>query len=132
RNSRGSWFVPEPRKLDTGGAMSGEWESLSMIDCNPARIRAADITISIVTVSYNSAKTIAQTLKSVIDQRHPHIEHIVVDGGSTDGTVSIVRDFERQNLRWISEPDRGMYDAMNKGMALANGMCVGILNYDDF
>ncbi len=90
--------------------------------------------VSIVTVCYNSAATIADAMASVLSQSWPDIEYIVVDGGSTDGTQSIIQSFEptfENRLHWISEPDHGIYDAMNKGIRLATGDVVGILNSDD-
>jgi len=86
--------------------------------------------ISIITAVYNGAATIGDCLKSVASQRH-RCEHIVVDGGSMDGTVEEVRRHPHV-ARLVSEPDRGMYDAMNKGIRLASGEVVGILNADDF
>jgi glycosyltransferase involved in cell wall biosynthesis len=86
--------------------------------------------VSIITVAYNAAAMIAETLQSVSAQEHPDIEHIVVDGGSTDGTVCIVQGFPSVS-RFISGPDCGIYDAMNKGNALATGDVFGILNADD-
>lgn len=91
--------------------------------------------ISIITVVRNGAGTIAGALQSVADQDWPEVEHIVVDGASTDGTVEEIRRFAALrpgSVRWISEPDRGLYDAMNKGIAMATGEVVGILNADDF
>jgi len=85
--------------------------------------------ISVITVAFNAADTIEDTLKSVASQTHSEIEHIVVDGGSTDGTMEVVRRFG--HVRWISESDRGIYDAMNKGLAVATGDVVGFLNADD-
>ena len=87
--------------------------------------------VSIITVSFNSAKTIADTIESVLSQDYPEIEYIVVDGGSTDGTVQIIEEYQDRISHWISEKDRGMYDAMNKGIALATGDVIGILNSDD-
>ena len=87
--------------------------------------------ISIVTVSYNSAATIADTLRSVREQTHTDIEHIVVDGGSIDGTLAVVKREGAHVVRLLSEPDRGIYYAMNKGFALASGEMVGFLNADD-
>ena len=87
--------------------------------------------VSIITVSFNSAKTIAHTIESVLSQDYPEIEYIVVDGGSTDGTVQIIQAHQERISHWISEKDRGMYDAMNKGIALATGDVIGILNSDD-
>lgn len=87
--------------------------------------------ISIVTVAYNSASTIGDTLDSVAQQTHPQIEHIVVDGASTDDTMAIVRARGGRVSQLVSEPDRGIYDAMNKGLALASGELIGFLNADD-
>ena len=87
--------------------------------------------ISIVTVAFNSGATIGQTLDSVAQQSHGDVEHIVIDGGSTDGTVDIVRRHGASVGRFVSEPDRGIYDAMNKGVAAATGEVVGFLNADD-
>lgn len=88
------------------------------------------LTVSIITASYNSASTIRECLDSVKDQGD-NVEHIVIDGGSTDGTLDIVRSYPHIS-RVISGPDRGIYDAMNKGIALATGDVIGILNSDDF
>jgi len=87
--------------------------------------------ISIITVCFNSAKTIAATLRSVASQSGVDCEHIVVDGGSTDGTMEIVRQNGSHVARAVSEPDRGIYDAMNKGLAMSSGDLVGFLNSDD-
>lgn len=91
--------------------------------------------ISIITAAYNSAATLGDTMRSVLSQSYEDWEHIVVDGGSKDGSVELIREMEPQyggRLRWVSEPDRGIYDAMNKGIAMATGDVVGILNSDDF
>lgn len=89
------------------------------------------VTISVITVSYNSAATIRDTLRSVAEQDYDHVEHIVVDGGSTDETMAIVDSGLRSGGRAISEPDKGLYDAMNKGVAMATGDVIGFLNSDD-
>lgn len=86
---------------------------------------------SIVTVCFNSARTIADTLSSVRGQSRQDFEHIVVDGGSTDGTMAVVNDFAHPRLRAVSEPDDGLYDAMNKGLGMAKGDYVLFLNSDD-
>jgi glycosyltransferase involved in cell wall biosynthesis len=88
--------------------------------------------ITIITVSFNAEQTIADTLQSVSSQRYGHIEHIVIDGASKDGTVGIVNERGSHLAKFVSEPDRGIYDAMNKGIALATGDVVGFLNADDF
>ena len=87
--------------------------------------------ISIITVCYNAADTIGETLDSVADQTYQDIEHIVIDGGSTDGTGAVLKAKGRRVAIWRSEPDRGIYDAMNKGILLATGDVVGMLNADD-
>jgi glycosyltransferase involved in cell wall biosynthesis len=87
--------------------------------------------VSIITVARNSAATIASTIRSVAAQTYPNIEYIVIDGASGDGTQTIVERYGGNVTRFVSEPDRGMYDAMNKGIALASGEVVGILNSDD-
>jgi glycosyltransferase involved in cell wall biosynthesis len=88
--------------------------------------------ISIITVSYNNAGTIADAINSVLAQTYKEIEYIVVDGASTDGTKDIVASFGQRISRFISEPDKGLYDAINKGIRIASGEIVGILNSDDF
>lgn len=87
--------------------------------------------ISIITVAYNSAATIGDTLKSVAVQTYPNIEHIVIDGASSDATVAIVQSGGGRVTKLVSERDQGIYDAMNKGLALATGDFVGFLNADD-
>ena len=86
-------------------------------------------TLTIITPCLNAAGTLSATLASVREQAYPGLEHIVVDGGSTDGTLALLRDAE--GIRWISEPDRGLADALNKGIAMASGDLVGELNADD-
>ncbi len=86
---------------------------------------------SVITVCFNSAATIADTLSSVAAQEGVEVEHIVVDGASTDGTMEVIRGHAWKPARVISEPDRGIYDAMNKGIAAATGEVVGFLNADD-
>lgn len=88
--------------------------------------------VSIITVAYNSVATIADTLRSVSVQTYPDIEHIVIDGGSTDGTQEIVAREGVRVSHMVSEPDDGIYDAMNKGLRLASGEIVGFLNSDDY
>lgn len=88
-------------------------------------------TISIITVSYNSKNVIEETILSVINQTYEKIEYIIIDGGSTDGTIDIIKKYENQITHWISEPDFGIYDAMNKGIGLANGNWVNFMNCGD-
>lgn len=91
--------------------------------------------ISIITVTFNSSNTLRDTITSVLFQSYSNIEYIIIDGLSGDDTVSIVKEFEPQfknKLKWISEKDKGLYDAMNKGIRMATGDIVGIINSDDF
>jgi len=88
--------------------------------------------ISIITVVLNNASTINDTINSVLYQKYKNIEYIVIDGGSTDGTLSILKSRCHQLSALISEPDKGIYDAMNKGIKLAKGDVIGFLNADDF
>ena len=88
-------------------------------------------TISVITVSYNSRETIAETIASVASQTYPSVEHIVVDGASTDGTLEVLERFRDKLSKIVSEPDEGIYAAMNKGLSLATGDVIGTLNSDD-
>jgi len=88
--------------------------------------------ISLLTVSYDSETTIKDTIESIRSQDYNTIEYIVVDGDSKDGTVQIIKSYDSVVTKWISEPDKGIYDAMNKAIGLATGDVVGILNSDDF
>lgn len=90
--------------------------------------------ISLVTVTFNSARTLCDTITSVLSQTHQDIEYIIIDGLSKDDTVQIIKRYESQfigNIKWISEKDLGLYDAMNKGIRMATGDVVGIINSDD-
>jgi len=88
--------------------------------------------ISIITVVYNGVKTIEQTILSVIQQPYLNKEYIIIDGGSTDGTVALIKKYESYLSYWISEADNGIYDAMNKGIGIAKGELIGIINADDW
>ena len=87
--------------------------------------------VSIITVSYNSAETIEETIQSVISQDYPSIEYIIIDGKSTDQTLDIVRKYEDKIATLVSEKDKGIYDALNKGISMATGDIVGLLHADD-
>lgn len=88
-------------------------------------------TLTVITVVYNNVRDIERTVKSVVNQTYPHIEYIVIDGGSTDGTVNIINRYASRIARFVSEPDKGIYDAMNKGLALATGEYVLFMNSGD-
>lgn len=87
--------------------------------------------ITVITATWNSAATIASALESVSRQDYPDIEHLIIDGGSRDGTLAVIDRYQRPGLRVISEPDRGIYDALNKGLRLATGDVIGFMHSDD-
>jgi len=91
--------------------------------------------ISVITACRNSEQCLRSAMESVLHQTYPDVEYLVVDGGSTDGTVDIIKSFDqvfKGRLRWISEPDTGLYDALNKGIRMSTGDIVGLLHADDF
>lgn len=93
------------------------------------------IKVSIITVCYNSASSIRKTIESVLNQSYQNIEYIIIDGGSSDQTIEIIKEYSRlfgERMKLVSEADRGIYDAMNKGLHMASGDLIGILNSDDY
>jgi glycosyltransferase involved in cell wall biosynthesis len=91
-----------------------------------------DIKISLITVTFNAGSTIERCIKSVISQTYKNVEYIIIDGASTDATLQIVNSHSDHIHRFVSEPDQGIYDAMNKGINFATGDIVGMLNADDY
>lgn len=89
-------------------------------------------TISIITPSFNQGAYIEETILSVIGQEYPHIEYIIIDGGSTDNTVEIIKKYEDKISFWVSEPDKGQPEAINKGMKKATGEIIAFINSDDY
>ena len=87
--------------------------------------------LSIITIVYNNARDIERTMLSVLDQTYPNIEYVVIDGGSTDGTLAIIKKYESRITKLVSEKDEGIYDAMNKGLAIATGDYVLFMNSGD-
>lgn len=91
--------------------------------------------ISVITVTYQSGATVRDTIESVLKQEYQDYEYLVIDGGSKDNTIDIIREYEPKfggRMRWVSEKDKGMYDGINKGIRMATGDVVGIINSDDF
>ena len=98
-------------------------------------MRKEEILVTIITPAFNSASTIERTLNSVLNQTYKNYEYIIIDGGSKDNTIKIVKEYLDKfegKMTYISEPDNGIYDAMNKGIRKANGTLIGIVNSDDF
>ena len=87
--------------------------------------------LSVITVTYNAEHTLERTLRSVGEQSYPHIEHVIVDGKSSDGTIQLVRRYENEHMLWVSEQDKGLYDAMNKAAQMAGGDYLCFLNAGD-
>lgn len=88
--------------------------------------------ISIITVVLNRVNVIERAIQSVLNQGYPHVQYIIIDGGSVDGTVDVIKKYEDQLSYWVSEKDNGIYDAINKGLAKASGDIIGIINSDDW
>jgi glycosyltransferase involved in cell wall biosynthesis len=87
--------------------------------------------VTVVTIAYNCASSIEETMLSVLNQTYSNIEYVVIDGGSTDGTVDVIRKYEHAIDYWVSEPDRGIYDAMNKGIRASTGQWLNMMNVKD-
>ncbi len=113
----------ENKKIEGGLKITGRAQKVSGVE-KPL--------VSIITIVYNGELHLEQTIKSVLAQTYENIEYIVIDGGSKDGSLGIVRKYEDRIDYWMSEPDRGISDAMNKGVALANGDIVGMIHSDDW
>lgn len=87
--------------------------------------------LSVITVTYNAAHTLERTLRSVQEQTFPYIEHVIVDGNSRDDTIALIQQYENEKMNWVSEPDKGLYDAMNKAARRATGDYLCFLNAGD-
>ncbi len=98
----------------------------------PKELRPEKPLVTVITVVRNGEGTLERTIRSVLDQSYGNLEYIIIDGGSTDGTLDIIRKYDNRIAYWVSEPDKGIYDAMNKGVAMATGDLVALLNSDDY
>jgi glycosyltransferase involved in cell wall biosynthesis len=117
-------FLPShPQRLGEGGLRTKGYFKKSFND-KPL--------VSVITVVFNGHKHLEQTIQSVLNQSYDNVEYIIIDGGSTDGTLDIIRKYEHAIDYWISEPDKGIYDAMNKGIRCSCGNIIGIVNSDDW
>lgn len=116
--------MPEPGKKVTEGGL----RSIGVIKQNSPEIPL----VSIITVVRNGAAHLSEAIESVLGQNWPNLEYIIIDGESTDGTIDLIRQCDAQIDYWVSEPDKGIFDAMNKGIALAHGALIGLLNADDW
>lgn len=123
-----SILVPDPSPTSCGNRNSGGIRTIGV----PKFSTEGKPLVSVITVVFNGALTIEHTIRSVMAQTYDNIEHIIIDGGSTDATLDILLKYEDHIDYWVSERDAGIYDAMNKGIELANGHYVGMLNSDDY
>lgn len=87
--------------------------------------------VTVITATYNSGKTLEQTIVSVLEQDYPNLEYLIIDGGSSDNTIEIIKKYEIKGIKWISEHDEGLYDALNKGINMSNGDFIDIIGSDD-
>lgn len=117
-------FLPShPQRQGEGGLRTKDYFKKTLNDKS---------LVTVITVVFNGKEHLEQTIKSVINQTYDNVEYIIIDGGSTDGTLDIIRKYEHAIDYWISEPDRGIYDAMNKGIKHSTGELIGIINSDDW
>lgn len=121
--NRKLFLDPNPDRKGEGGLRRQELFKCSAPD-NPL--------VSIITVVFNGDKHLENAIQSVINQTYENIEYIIIDAGSTDGTLDIIKKYEGHIDYWISEPDKGIYDGMNKGISLSTGEVIGLLNSDDW
>jgi hypothetical protein len=117
------------RILDAGDSEASGGETVTPASGGQSEIKWPRITL--VTAVYNGARYIEDTIRSIVEQGYPNLEYIIVDGGSTDGTVDIIRKYDKNVTWWVSQPDKGVYDALNTGFARASGEIMGWLNASD-
>jgi glycosyltransferase involved in cell wall biosynthesis len=112
-----------PNRIEGGYSTRSEFKS---------RIKSVSPLVSVITIVYNGKTYLEQTIQSVLNQTYTNIEYIIIDGGSTDGTIDIIRKYDDQIAYWVSEPDNGISDAFNKGIKCSNGEIIGTINADDW
>ena len=117
-------FLPESENKKWEGGLRTQCYFKNSLENKPL--------VTIITVVFNGEAYLEETIQSVINQTYDNVEYIIIDGGSTDGTLDIIKKYENQIDYWISEKDHGIYDAFNKGISLAQGTLVGIQNADDY
>jgi glycosyltransferase involved in cell wall biosynthesis len=117
------FLPPHPRRQDEGGLRTKGYFKKS---CNDKPL------VSIITVVFNHHEYLEQTIQSVLNQTYDNVEYIIIDGGSTDGTIDIIRKYEQAIDYWVSEPDSGIADAWNKGILASTGDIIGLINSDDW
>ena len=125
------FLPPNPERKREGGLRTKGYFKRSYDEASALSDNSPLPLVTIITVVFNGEKYLQQTIQSVINQTYDNVEYVVIDGGSTDGTVDIIRKYEDKIDYWVSEPDQGIYDAMNKGIQLAGGEIVGLINSDD-
>ena len=134
------FLPPNSKRQGEGGLRTQGYFKYNLHDNDKKNSREPDLSknhstlplVTIVTVVFNGEKYLEQTIQSVINQTYDNIEYIIIDGGSTDGTLDIIRKYEKVIDYWVSEPDAGIYDAMNKGIILSRGKLIGLINSDDW
>ncbi len=135
------WLLPpNSERQGEGGLRTKGYLNCNRHDTNPKKSSKNNPNkdfsnfplVTIITVVFNGKKYLEQTIQSVINQTYDNIEYIIIDGGSTDGTIDIIRNYEKVIDYWVSEPDKGIYNAMNKGIKLSQGKLIGLINSDDW